>query len=262
MAEERSPYKSPNSHDGWGEETGYRRIHWAAMTSVVFAVLAPLAIYISGLIIIPTFGFIFGIIGYWYIKREPGIYTGKRLATVGLFLGISFGVWSIWNQYNNRNYLYEQAAEQTRVWLSYLKSGQLGHAHQVMLTVQGRNHEVRDIEEFYQNDQAMAEEQKARFAKQPINLLLDHIDRWKPDDLIIHKNVSVRGIRKNETQLVQEYILPLKGDLKESIAFRIQYWRQTFPESRASHWQLEGIGGLDGSFNLAPSDDPHAGHEH
>ena len=262
MAEERSPYKSPNSHDGWGEETGYRRIHWAAMTSVVFAVLAPLAIYISGLIIIPTFGFIFGIIGYWYIKREPGIYTGKRLATVGLFLGISFGVWSIWNQYTNRNYLYEQAAEQTRVWLSYLKSGQLGHAHQVMLTVQGRNHEVRDIEEFYQNDQGMAEEQKARFAKQPINLLLDHIDRWKPDDLIIHKNVSVRGIRKNETQLVQEYILPLKGDLKESLAFRIQYWRQIFPESRASHWQLEGIGGLDGSFNLAPSDDPHAGHEH
>ena len=260
MAEERSPYKSPNSHDGWGEETGYRRIHWAAMTSVVFAVLAPLAIYISGLIIIPTFGFIFGIIGYWYIKREPGIYTGKRLATVGLFLGISFGVWSIWNQYNNRNYLYEQAAEQTRVWLSYLKSGQLGHAHQVMLTVQGRNHEVRDIEEFYQNDQGMAEEQKARFAKQPINLLLDHIDRWKPDDLIIHKNVSVRGIRKNETQLVQEYILPLKGDLKESLAFRIQYWRQIFPESRASHWQLEGIGGLDGSFNLAHSDDPHAGH--
>ena len=181
---------------------------------------------------------------------------------MGLFLGISFGVWSIWNQYNNRNYLYEQAAEQTRVWLSYLKSGQLGHAHQVMLTVQGRNHEVRDIEEFYQNDQGMAEEQKARFAKQPINLLLDHIDRWKPDDLIIHKNVSVRGIRKNETQLVQEYILPLKGDLKESLAFRIQYWRQIFPESRASHWQLEGIGGLDGSFNLAPSDDPHAGHEH
>lgn len=261
MAEDQSPYKSPNSHDDWGEETGYRRIHWAAMISLVFGIISPLAIFVIGLIIVPILGVIMGAIAVSHIQRKREIYTGERLATVGLFLGIVFGIWSGMNQYNDRNYLYEQAAEQTRVWLRYLKDGKLGHAHQVMLQVQSRNFEARDIEEFYQNDRGMLEEQRARFARQPIKLMLDHIDRWKPDDLVVHNNVSLRGTKKNEIQLVQEYVLPLKGGTNESIAFRIQFWRQIFPESRASHWQLEGIGMLDEHFRLAPSD-PHEGHNH
>lgn len=261
MVEDQSPYKSPNSHDGWGEETGYRRIHWAAMTSVAFAVMSPLAIYVSGLIIIPIIGFLFGAIGYAHIKQKSEMYTGKRLAAIGLFLTIVCGLWGALNRYNDRNYLYEQAAVQTRVWLGHLKKGQFAHAHQIMLQVQSRNPDVRDIEEFYQNDRAMLEEQQTRFARQPMKLLIEHNARWKPEDLIVHNNVSLRGIKKNEIQLVQEYVLPLQGDSDESIAFRIQYWRQIFPESRASHWQLEGIGMLDESYQLAPAD-PHAGHNH
>lgn len=261
MTEDQSPYKSPDSHDNWGEETGYRRIHWAAMISLVLGMLSPLAIFVIGLVIVPILSVIMGAIAVSHIKRKREIYTGERLATLGLFFGIVFGIWSGMNQYNDRDYLYDQAAAQTRVWLSYLKDGKLGHAHQVMLQVQSRNFEARDIEEFYQNDRGMREEQRARFARQPIKLMLDHLDRWKPDDLVVHNNVSLRGTKKNEIQLVQEYVLPLKGGTNESIAFRIQFWRQIFPESRASHWQLEGIGMLDEQFRLAPND-PHEGHNH
>tara|TARA_B100000945_G_C20407545_1_gene610824 strand:- start:438 stop:1223 length:786 start_codon:yes stop_codon:yes gene_type:complete len=261
VAEDHSPYKSPNSHDHWGEETGYRRIHWAAMTAVAFTAMAPLAIYISGLVIIPIVGFIFGAYGYWHIKRKPDIYTGQRLATIALFLTVVFALWSAINRYNSDKYLYEQAATQTRVWLKYIKEGQLGHAHQVMLQVQNRNMEIGDIEELYRNNRGMLEEQQARFERQPIKMMLEHSDRWKPEELIVHSNISLRGTKKNEIQLIQQYILPLEGNSNESIAFTIQYWRQIFPESRASHWQIEGIGMLDESFNFAPAD-THAEHNH
>ena len=68
MDEGHSPYQAPNAgderHDVWGEATGYRRVHWAAMTSVFLAALAPLAIFIFGLIAIPILGLIFGAVGY------------------------------------------------------------------------------------------------------------------------------------------------------------------------------------------------------
>ena len=264
MAEDRSPYKSFNSadsHDHWGEETGYRRLHWGAVTSLVLALFSPLAIYISGLIAIPVASLLFGFLGHSEIKRKPEIYTGARIAMTGLFVALVFGIWGSLNQINDTSYLYDQAAVQTKHWLNYLKEGKLAHAHQVMLSVQGRNHEVRDIEEFYQNDRGMLEEQNARFSRQPMKMMLEHIDHWNPDNLVVLNNVLLRSTKKNEIQLVQEYVLPLDDSDDEAIAFRIQYWRQFFPEGRTSHWQLEGIGLLDGSYG-ATADNAHAGHGH
>ena len=262
MVDERSAYLPPEKHDHWGEETGYRRLHWAAITCLVLAFSSPLGLFYTGFIALPVVSVILGWKAHRDIAKKPEIYAGRAFATIGLFISVVLGTWATYGKSNESDYLYYQAAEQTKHWLGYLKEGKLGHAHQVMLSIEGgRNFEVRDIEEFYQNDRGMLEEQNARFSRQPMKMMLDHIDRWNPDDLVVIKDVLIKNVKRNERQIVQEYMLPLNGSQQEAIGFRIQYWRRFFPEGRASHWQLEGIGMLDGTYG-EDAGDPHAGHNH
>ena len=233
-----NPYQSFHSDS---QENPYQSFHWSAIATSGIALTTPLCLVTPAFAFIPVLGIVVGVFGYLTIRNKPEIYHGIKLTVIGTMTSLLLLVWSITGIINTSDYYYDVAFDNTIKWLTYLKEDELPAAHQVMISVEKRQHEAQILNQYYDNNKGIYEDMLSQFAKPPMNLLLAKKDKWKPQDLILVENEELLDLKKNKMRVVQQYHLPLSDPPDGVIAFRIQYFRVYDSAGRASQWQLEYI---------------------
>jgi hypothetical protein len=223
----------------------YQSFHWAAIATSGIALIAPLCLVAPALAFIPVLGIFVGGFGYFTISSKPEIYHGIKLTIIGSMTSLLLLVWSVTGIINTSDYYYDLAFGNTIKWLTYLKEDELPAAHQVMISVENRQHDAQILNQHYDNNKGVYDEMLSQFAKPPMNLLLAKKDKWNPQDLILVENEELVDLKKNKMRIVQHYHLPLSDPSDGVIAFRIQYFRVYDSAGRASQWQLEYISGIE-----------------
>ena len=227
------------------QENPYQSFHWAAIATSVVAVVAPLCLVTPAFAFIPVLGIAFGFFGYLTISSKPDIYYGIKLTVIGTMTSLLLLVWSITGIVKSSEYYYSVAFDNTIKWLTYIKENELPAAHQVMVSVEHRQHEAQILNHYYDNNKGIYDDMLARFAKPPINLLLAKKDKWNPQDLILFEDVELVDLKKNKMRVTQSYHLPLSDPPDAVIAFRVQYFRVYDSVGQASQWQIEYITGTE-----------------
>ena len=223
----------------------YQSFHWAAIATSGIALIAPLCLVTPALAFIPMLGIVVGGFGYFTISSKPEIYHGIKLTIIGALTSLLLLVWSVTGIINSSDYYYDVAFGNTIKWLTYLKEGELPAAHQVMISVENRQHDAQILNQHYNNNKGVYDDMLSHFATSPMNLLLAKKDKWNPQDLILVENEELLDLKKNQMRVVQHYHLPLSEPPDGVIAFRIQYFRVYDSAGRASQWQLEHISGVE-----------------
>jgi len=234
-----------NNRDQWDSVKGYKRLHWAAVVALIIALLSPICLVVQWFAIIPVAGIILGILSFVTINKMPEVYHGSRFSLMGIVLSIVMLSWSITGAIKSVEYYNQTAFNNTIQWLTYLKKDDLPAAHQVMIDMESRQHDVQFLNTHYANNRGLYSDMLSAFTESPINVLLKTRDRWQPQDLKLVKNVGLRDLKKNKLRVTQHYHLPLNGSEEEVIAFRIQHYRVYDSAGRASQWQIESIIDVD-----------------
>ena len=236
-----------NNSDQWDSVKGYKRLHWAAVFALIIALLSPICLIIQWFAFIPVAGIILGILGFVTINKMPEIYHGRNFSLIGIVVSIVMLSWSITGAIKSIEYYNDTAFKNTVKWLTYLKEDELPAAHQVMIGMEFRQHNVQFLNTHYANNRGLYSDMLNAFSESPINILLNNRDRWEPQHLKLVKNEGQRDLKKNKLRVTQHYHLPLNGSEEEVIAFRIQHFRVYDSAGRASQWQIESIIDLDES---------------
>tara|TARA_B110000438_G_scaffold73120_1_gene73233 strand:- start:750 stop:1457 length:708 start_codon:yes stop_codon:yes gene_type:complete len=224
-------------------ENSYQSFHWAAIATSVIAVVAPLCLVAPAFTFIPVLGIAFGFFGYLTISSKPDIYYGIKLTAIGTMTSLLLLVWSITGIVKSSEYYYGVAFDNTMKWLTYIKENELPAAHQVMVSVEHRQHDAQILNQYYDNNKGIYDDMLSQFAKPPMNLLLAQKDKWNPQDLILVEDIELLDLKKNQMRVIQSYHLPLSDPPDAVIAFRIQYFRVYDSAGQASQWQIEYITG-------------------
>ena len=223
------------------QENPYQSFHWASIATSAIALTAPLCLVTPAFAFIPVLAIVVGVFGYFTISSAPEIYHGIKLTVIGTMTSLLLLVWSVTGMINKSDYYYDVAFDNTITWLTYLKEDELPAAHQVMISVEHRQHDVQILNQYYGSNKGIYDDMLSQFAKQPINLLLETKDKWTPQDLILVENIELLDLKKNKIRVVQHYNLPLSDPPDGVISFQIQYFRVYDSAGRASQWQLEYI---------------------
>ena len=226
-------------------ENPYQSFHWAAIVTSVIALTAPLCLVTPAFSFIPVLGIAVGVFGYFTISSKPEIYYGIKLTIIGTMTSLLLLVWSVTGIIKTSEYYYGVAFDNTIKWLTYLKEDELPAAHQVMISVEHRQHDAQILNQYYDNNKGIYDDMLSQFAKPPMNLLLAKKDKWNPQDLILVEDVELLDLKKNKIRVTQHYHLPLSDPPDAVISFRIQYFRVYDSAGRASQWQLEYITGVE-----------------
>jgi|TARA_B110000881_G_scaffold214703_1_gene227543 hypothetical protein len=223
------------------QENPYQSFHWASIATSAIALTAPLCLVTPAFAFIPVLAIVVGVFGYFTISSAPEIYHGIKLTVIGTMTSLLLLVWSVTGMINKSDYYYDVAFDNTITWLTYLKEDELPAAHQVMISVEHRQHDVQILNQYYGSNKGIYDDMLLQFTKQPINLLLAKKDKWNPQDLILVENKELLDLKKNKMRVVQHYHLPLSDPPDGVISFQMQYLRVYDPAGRASQWQLEYI---------------------
>ena len=225
------------------QENSYQSFHWAAIVTVGVGLTAPLCLVTPAFAFIPVLGIVVGVFGYFAISSKPEMYFGIKLTIFGTMTSLLLLAWCFTGIVKTSDYYYDVAFDNTVKWLTYIKEDELPTAHQVMISVEHRQHDAQILNQYYDNNKGAYDDMLSQFAKPPMNLLLAKKDKWNPQDLILVENIELLDLKKNKMRVIQHYHLPLSDPPDGVIAFRIQYFRIYDSAGRASLWQLEYITG-------------------
>lgn len=101
---------SKEQMESTGVRVGYRAVSVLAIVAFIFSLFTPLMLLSTWFVLFPLIGGLCGLFGLYNILSCPFDYTGRNFALAGiifsLVLGVTAGIWGIWNYYFHIPYGY------------------------------------------------------------------------------------------------------------------------------------------------------------
>ncbi len=130
----------------------YRSLSALAIASLLLGVVSAFAVAHPGAWVIAVAAVVCGLVAQIRVARRPDTLTGRRLALLGMGLGLFFGCWGV-SRYTTYNWaLTRDARSFAEQWLAAARDGELEVAHQATLGKRRRQPEGTILTEYYQNN--------------------------------------------------------------------------------------------------------------
>lgn len=219
----------------------YRPLAGQAVLSLIFGLLAPLAMIDVMLWAIPALGVI---LGWWALRRirknAPGM-TGRNIAFGGLALSLLFFVAAPSDWLAHRSIVCDEAQQFSALWFKYLNQEEPHKAHQLTVMPQSRQKIDDGLWAYYRNNPKLREELEG-YTKMPVVRTL----------LALGPKAQVRfyqtvgHIRDNENDRVDQlYAVTYEEDNeRKSFFVRVGAVRKKLPSGGAGWRILDAEGGV------------------
>jgi hypothetical protein len=149
------------------EVENYRPLCGLAVTSCLFAVGAPLAVFSAYLLVLPPAGAVLALAALRRNRASGDLFSGRRLAIAALVISCFFGAWATAQWLGRPWVISSQARRFTDEWLQLLVDGKVHEAYQWSLAPGGRLAPSISLEAFYERNAEAAQNTDAFFAMLP-----------------------------------------------------------------------------------------------
>jgi hypothetical protein len=133
--------------------TTYHRISPVALLGLLLGLASPLAVLSPLLWILPAGALIASAIGIVHTSRPDSELAGKKVAQLGLFLAVLFGVGGPTRWWAERTWMAREAREFVGAWLDRFQQGDAAKAFELSKTHVGRRTAEVDLEEYYAKEE-------------------------------------------------------------------------------------------------------------
>lgn len=215
----------------------YRQLSRLAVLGLVLGVAGSLAIAFLHLWLLPAIGAVVSAVAVWRITASPDLFSGRRLAIIGLFLSLFFCAAALSTTFSRQWWLRHDARQVAELWFSLLAAGEPEKAHQLELDPHNRQSLRSNLWEFYRNTPGDAAALR-RFVDDPLVHLLLALGDWATvrywgteDDLVD---------RSAEAEYIVQIYSVTYGNPSERRTFfvRTVLKRMRNADTGAIHWKL------------------------
>ncbi len=154
-------------HEVDPELADYRSVSIAAVLSLVFGLLAWMAMISPLLWIVPAAGVALAAWALWSIGASDGALIGRNVALAGLALSLLFGTAAPAAAWSESWWLRREARPVAEHWLALLRDDQPHQAHQLTLPPAQREASPGDVWNYYRNSDE-AREGLQHFVQEPV----------------------------------------------------------------------------------------------
>ncbi|MDG2385341.1 MAG: DUF4190 domain-containing protein [Pirellulaceae bacterium] len=130
----------------------YRSVSGVAICALLLGMVSIVSLTHPAAWLLPLIAVACGAIALIRISRQPDTLSGRRLALVGISLGLFFGGWAVAQFTADRWVVSRQALKFTEQWLDAVAAGELEAAHQATLDYYLREPEGTQLVDNYQQD--------------------------------------------------------------------------------------------------------------
>lgn len=130
----------------------YRSVSALAIASVLLGLISVSALAHPGAWIVPVAAVVCGVAAQFRVSHRGDTLTGRRLALIGMGLGLFFGVWAVTRYTTYHWVLTREARSFAEQWLTAVRDGDLEVAHQATLGYRRRQPDGTLLTEYYQNN--------------------------------------------------------------------------------------------------------------
>jgi hypothetical protein len=221
------------------EVENYRPLCGLAVTSCLFAIGAPLAVFSTYLLVLPPAGAAFAVAALRRIRASGDLLSGRRLAIAALALSCFFGAWATVQWLGRPWVVSSQARRFTDEWLQLLVDGKVHEAYQWSLAPGSRLAPSISLETFYDKNAEAAQSIDAFFAMLPFKtnaqMSLLRSFRYVGND-------SVTATPAGENLIVHRYEFDhdKNGELKTDVVL-LTVMRYPPDEENFVHWQVREV---------------------
>lgn len=219
------------------EISDYRSIAVSAIMGFAAGLLAFVSLAHPSLWLVPLLALACSAFALVRIHLRPDLLFGRRLALLGLALGLFFLVAAPLRYYGERYLLERQAEEYFRAWIALVKEKHLEQAHQATLHPRYRQPDGTDLVEFYGSspDDQVDQEEYFNFG------VAKDLAGMGPDVTVRFDATLAILFQGNTQQITQRWFAYRTADTsgEPDLSLHVQVLRTA--DRDGDYWQLVGL---------------------
>jgi len=234
---EQQPQKFQLSSDQPESDASYRAISRPAIASLVLALMSPVALVLTPLIVIPAASIAVAVYALWAIRNSSQRPIGRGVAIAALFIGLVVFSIPVSEEVSYNWVVCRRARQHADTWLELIQKGQLRPAHQFAMHYELRAAEdVEDLDFLYDNNEDLQQQLQEYFAKKPISTVVDYGRIGTVNYLGLLEHLSTG--KGDSVSLLYEMNYEIGGK-SDSVKFKILLQRSAKFGPVAGIWQVQ-----------------------
>ncbi len=207
-----------------------------ALISFLLGLLSFLALTSPILWILPPVTVVFALSAFRIISTNPDK-SGRRLAAIGLFLGVGIGLWATTHFLAREWYLYGKAREFADDWLNLVQDGELLQAHQLHRPYLERVGQNIKLDEYYESMRETSDHPDEFYAKEPLEEFVKNADR--SDVQYVGRNLHL--IVGETDNLSLDYVVTYDNDGPHTIPMTVDVERVLNYTNGRHYWRVARV---------------------